>query len=176
MKAVLAIIGALSVVALAPAALATEGALPKDQAITLAFTESTARCAADGGTLILPEEDPATAVDLTGDGTADDWIIFEAGAFCGPDLGFLGGSGGNAIHAVVGKSLSSWFGGSWVIQDVVFAPEGEALPSKRVLLLAVHGSVCDSYGAAPCIIASAWDGERMISYTPDTESKNDHTP
>lgn len=153
----------LALAIFASPALATEGALPIDQALTLAFAESTAACAADGGTLQWPEN-PATSADLTGDGTADDWIIFEAGAFCGPDLGFLGGSGGNAIHAVVGNSLSSWYGGSWVVQDVVFAPEGEPLPPTRILLIAAHGSACDTYGAAPCVIAATWDGERMISY------------
>lgn len=164
-------LAALLLLAASPA-FATEGALPKDQAIALAFAESTATCAAEGGTLRLPEDDPATAVDLIGDGTADDWIIFEAGAFCGPDLGYLGGSGGNYIHAVVGTSVSSWVGGSWVTQDVVFAPEGEALPPLRVLLIATHGSGCDSYGAAPCVVAAAWDGTRIISQTPDMAGEN----
>ena len=164
-------LAALAVLVASPA-LATNGALPKDQAIALAFADSVASCAAEGGTLRLPEDDPATAVDLTGDGTADDWIIYEAGAFCGPDLGYLGGSGGNYIHAVVGTSVSSWFGGAWVTQDVVFTPEGEALPPRRVLLIAVHGSGCGSYGAAPCVVAAAWDGTRMISLAPDTANEN----
>ena len=166
----------LSLTTAAPA-LATTGALPKDQAIALAFAASSARCAAEGGTLRLPEDDPATAVDLTGDGTADDWIINEAGAFCGPDLGFLGGSGGNYIHAVVGTSVSSWFGGGWAIQDVAFLAEGEVGPPARILLLAVHGASCNSFGAAPCFIAAAWDEEKMISYAPEPEaSSDDDTP
>lgn len=170
MKTPLTTLCAALLVVVAGPVFATDGAMPKDQAIAMAFADSTATCAQEGGTLRLPEDDPATAVDLTGDGTADDWIIYEAGAFCGPDLGFLGGSGGNYIHAVVGASLSSWFGGAWLTQDVIFAPEGEALPAQRILLIAVHGSVCDSYGAAPCVIAAAWDGSRMISQTPDTTS------
>lgn len=160
---------ALALTLLAAPAFATDGALPHDQAIALAFAGSVADCATEGGTLRLPEDDPATALDLTGDGTADDWLILEAGAFCGPDLGYLGGSGGNYIHAVVGASLSSWIGGGWTVQDVQFLAEGAFTEPQRVLLLAVHGIGCNSYGAAPCIIAAAWDGERMVSYQSDPE-------
>lgn len=161
---------------IASPALATTGALPKEQAIALAFAGSVQACADEGGTLRLPEDDPASAVDLTGDGTADDWLILEAGAFCGPDRGFLGGSGGNYIHAVVGKSLSSWFGGGWAIQDVAFLSEGEVGDPARVLLLAVHGIACDTWGGAPCFIAASWDGERMISLAPLPEPEPEEDP
>lgn len=147
----------------APALHASEGALPEAKAITLALTESRDWCAAEGGTL-RPPENPATAVDLTGDGSADDWIINESGAFCGPDLGYLGGSGGAMLHAVIGNRVQSWLGGAWLLQDIAFTIEGEVNDPVRVLLLGLHGSHCDSFGAAPCLLALAWDGERLISY------------
>ncbi len=144
-------------------AFATEGALPKDQAIALAFADSGKTCSAEGGTLRLPEGDPATAVDMTGDGTADDWIINEAGAFCGPDLGYLGGSGGSYIHAVIGNRVESWLAGGWMIHDLGFTIEGEELPAVRMLLLGLHGSNCNSFGVSPCVLAVTWDGARLIS-------------
>lgn len=155
----------LSLIAHAPMAMATQGALTEAEAITLALTESREWCAAEGGTL-RPPEHPATAVDLTGDGTSDDWIISEAGAFCGPDLGYLGGSGGAMLHAVIGSTVQSWLGGAWILQDIAFTVEGELNDPVRMLLLGLHGSQCDSFGAAPCLLALSWDGERLIHFIP----------
>lgn len=152
---------------LASPALATEGALPMDQAISLATAENRAWCEEQGGTLQL-SDNPATAVDLTSDGTADDWIVNETGAFCGPDYGFLGGSGGAMIHAVIGNKVSSWLGGAWMIHDLSFTYEGEVGPPIRMLMLGMHGSACDSFGAAPCVVTFTWDGERLIAYAPSS--------
>lgn len=150
---------------LAHPALATQGALTAEQAITLATQESRDWCSSEGGTLTLPDN-PATAVDLTGDGTADDWMVNDSGAFCGPDLGYLGGSGGAMIHAVVGSKVESWLAGAWVTQDISFTIEGEVMPPVRTLLLGLHGSSCDTFGAAPCILALTWDGDRLVRFTP----------
>ena len=138
-------------------------ALDRDQAIALGTTESRTWCAGEGGTLDL-QDVSATAVDLTGDGSADDWIVVENSVFCGPDLGYLGGSGGVMLHAIVADKVQSWLGGAWVVQDVAFTVEGETLPPTRVLLLGLHGSSCNSYGAALCMLALTWDGERLINY------------
>lgn len=154
---------ALALILLAPPAFAET--LTAEAATTLATQESRDWCAAQGGTLDLGEA-PATAVDLTGDGTADDWIISEAMAFCGPDYGYLGGSGGAMLHAVIGGKVQSWLTGAWALEDVGFTVEGETLPATRVLILGLHGSSCDSYGAAPCMLALTWDGERLIGYQP----------
>lgn len=156
-----------ALIALAVPAFATTGALPAAEAIALATTESRTWCAEQGGTLVLADNpDIATAVDLTEDGSADDWIVNEAGAFCGPDLGYLGGSGGNMYHAVIGNRVYSWLAGAWVLQDIAFTIEGETQPPVRSLILALHGSACDSFGAAPCLLALSWDGDRLISHTP----------
>ena len=138
--------------------------LTMDQAISLATTESAAWCKSQDTTLELAEN-AATQVDLTGDGSADDWIISEVGAWCGPNGGPLGGSGGGMTHAIVGTAVSSWMAGSWMLQDLRFVAEGEELEPVRTLLLAMHGTYCDSFGAAPCILAVTWDGERLIHFT-----------
>lgn len=156
-------LAALALMALPLVAQATEGALPMDRAIALATQASRDWCAAEGGQLALPDA-PATAVDLTGDGSADDWIVAEEGAFCGPDLGYLGGSGGAMIHAVIADRVQSWLAGGWTVQDLAFTVEGERLPAFPVLVLGLHGTYCDSFGAAPCLLALSWDGSRLIGY------------
>ncbi|MCC5983652.1 MAG: hypothetical protein JJU42_04730 [Rhodobacteraceae bacterium] len=135
-----------------------------DPRVIAAFAETAAECAAMGGTLEIPP-DPVTMVDLTGDGVMD-MVVSEAGAFCGPDLGYFGGSGGSRINVVIGAHIQHLHGGAWAVQDVAFEIEGETMPPVRHLLIARHGSACDSFGAAPCLEAFAWDGERMISVAP----------
>lgn len=135
-----------------------------DPRVIAAFAETAAECAAMGGTLEIPPN-PVSMVDLTGDGVAD-MVVSEAGAFCGPDLGYFGGSGGSRINVVIGNHIQHLHGGAWAVQDVAFEVEGEAMPPVRYLLIARHGSACDSFGAAPCLEAFAWDGERMISVAP----------
>lgn len=145
------------------AAPAHAGENPRDSAIALATAESRTWCADQGGTLDL-QDVSADPVDLKGDGTADDWIVVENSAFCAPDLGFLGGSGGVMLHAVIDDKVQSWLGGAWVLHQVAFTVEGETLPATPVLILGLHGSSCNSFGAAPCMLALTWDGERLINY------------
>lgn len=132
-----------------------------DPLIQRAFAQAIAACSDAGGTLRLPEA-PVTLVDLTGNGI-DDRLVSEAGAFCGPDLGYLGGSAGNRLHAIIGDHVQHLEAGSWAVSDITFEAADETPPPQRVLLLGVHGTACDSFGAAPCFIAYAWDGARLIS-------------
>jgi len=132
-----------------------------DPLVQRAFAEAIAACAQEGGTLRLPEA-PVSMVDLTGDGN-EDRIVSEAGAFCAPDLGYLGGSAGNRLHAIIGEHVQSLEAGSWAVTDLAFTLDEEAPPPQRILLLGVHGAACDSFGAALCFIAYAWDGARLIS-------------
>lgn len=141
-----------------------------DPLVLRAFAPAIEECEAAGGTLRLPEN-PVSEVDLTGDGQPDR-IVSEAGAFCGPDLGYLGGSAGNRLHAIIGDHVQALEPGSWAVSDVVFTVEGEALPPARLLLLAVHGAYCESFGAAPCVIAYGWDGTRLISVMDLFEATN----
>lgn len=134
---------------------------PDDRLLDIAFAESRAACAAQGGVLDLSEV-PISRVDLTGDGMAD-LIVSEEGAFCGPDLGYLGGSGGPRLHAIIGEHVQTLGNGNWLVQQARFVIEGEEVDPLPYLLVLLHGSACDSFGAAPCLIAYAWDGTRLIS-------------
>lgn len=126
-----------------------------------------AACAEEGGMMELAEG-AAQWLDLTGDGVADDALVWEYGAFCAPDLGFRGGSGGAMLHLAVGDHVQSVPAAAWTVQDVTFTAEGEVLPPLRLLLLAQHGSACDGFGAANCVEALVWDGRegRFMSVAP----------
>ncbi|QYK41393.1 MAG: hypothetical protein KF887_18835 [Paracoccaceae bacterium] len=131
-------------------------------AMSLATAAAMADCASEGGVLEL-DEGAAQMVDLTGDGSADDALVWEYGGFCGPDLGFRGGSGGAPLHVAVGDRVGTFMAGSWTLADVVFASDGETRPPLRVLMLARHGSACDGAGASPCVEAVVWDaGDRLF--------------
>lgn len=150
---------ALALLLAAPA-----GAQTADPLVLQAFQGARDDCAARGGTLRLPA-DPVTWVDLTGDGTLDR-IVSEEGAFCGPDLGYLGGSAGNGLHAIVGETVQTLPPGAWAVADAVFSAEAGAPPPppRRLLILALHGSFCETYGAAPCTLSLAWDaGEGRLA-------------
>lgn len=142
--------------ALALIALTATPALAQD-AFEAALAPSRAWCAEIGGTEVQLAEGALTAADLTGDGTADDAILSEEGAFCAPDGGFMGGSGGHMIHVRIGDRLFSRLAGALLVQDIAFTAEGEVQPLVRVMLFARHGSNCDGAGFAPCIEAVVWD-------------------
>lgn len=126
--------------------------------MTIATAAAQADCQADGGTLELAEG-AAVLADLTGDGSADDAAVWEYGGFCGPDLGFRGGSGGATLHLAVGDVVTSIHAGSWTLQDVAFQVDGEVNPPVRMVLIARHGSYCDSFGASPCVEALVWSAD-----------------
>ena len=48
--------------------------------------------------------------------------------------------------------------------QVAFTVEGERQRPVPTLILGLHGSACDSFGAAPCMLALTWDGEKLIHY------------
>jgi hypothetical protein len=131
--------------------------------IDRAFAEARAECEAEGGTLVLPETLRSESVDLTGDGRPD-LVFSEEGAFCGPDLGFVGGgSAGARVHVIVGDHVQSLLPGNWTVTRLQFRVEDEVMTTAPVLVMAVHGLFCDSFGAAPCFLAYGWDGARMVS-------------
>ncbi|HMO73534.1 MAG TPA: hypothetical protein PKC84_18175, partial [Paracoccaceae bacterium] len=129
-------------------------------AMAAAMASARTDCAAEGGVLELAEG-AAQMLDLTGDGTADDALVWELGGFCAPHFGYRGGTGGAALHVAVGEKVQVFGALGWTVQDLVFngteLDEGEVAKALRVLLLAVHGSACDSYGAAPCVHAVVWN-------------------
>lgn len=135
----------------------------EDPMLRLALAPSAAECAQRGGTRLVVEPDLVTRVDLNGDGESDR-IVTEEGAFCGPDLGPMwGGTAGPALSAIIGDQVTRLFNGAWTMAETTFVADGEALPPLPMLVVNVHGSLCDSYGAAPCLVVYTWDGERLVS-------------
>ena len=131
--------------------------------IAEAFAEARAECAEHGGTLEMPERLHHEAADLTGNG-APELILSEEGAFCGPDIGFIGsGSAGARIHAIIEDHVHTLLPGNWIVTDLQFNIEGEALPPVRVLILGVHGGFCGGFGASPCLVTYAWNGRNLQS-------------
>lgn len=125
--------------------------------MALAMQAAAAGCLAEGGARLDLDEGAAQLLDLTGDGTADDALVWEYGAFCAPDRGFRGGSGGAMLHLAVGSHVQSFPAGAWTLTDAAFTRDGETGPPLRILLIAQHGSQCDGAGAAPCVEAVVWD-------------------
>lgn len=150
----------------APALALALACLPPAEALAdpmaLAMEAAAADCAAEGGRLEVAEG-AAQLLDLTGDGSADDALVWEYGAFCAPDLGFRGGSGGAMLHLAVGDVVQSLPAGAWTLTDAAFTFDGETGPPVRILLIAQHGSQCGGAGASACIEAVTWDaGERRF--------------
>lgn len=161
---------------LAVLALTAAPALAEDP-FAAALAPSLGWCNEIGGTRLDLPEGALTSADLTGDGTADDAILSEEGAFCYPDGGFLGGSGGHMIHLRVGDQLFSRLAGALLVQDIAFTAEGEVQPPVRVLLFALHGSNCDGAGASPCIEAVVWDdSNRQFRTVMNPFSGQDNAP
>jgi hypothetical protein len=152
----------MSPAAAAVALLLTNGAPITDPRVVQALTLSRESCAELGGTAIRYPEDLVQMVDLTGDGTADDLMVSEGGAFCLPDLGHLyGGTAGPLHHAVIGDHVQTLLPGGWTLIDL---ERGEWQgPQRRVLIQTVHGIYCNRAGATLCLVAYAWDGARLVS-------------
>lgn len=154
---------AAALAALAAAAAAeVEGPPPPTEAAARVVAAYEARCAeAEAGALIVAPEAYAPA-DLDGDGAADDLVMDMAHAACAWNGTLWAGTGGAPVHLIVGDAEASWWGGGWQLVD--FDPPAEdGPPPLRVLLLAQHGSACDSFGAAPCVRAVAWGGDGFVT-------------
>lgn len=107
--------------------------------------EARATCEAlDAGTLEVGEQ-AITAADLDGDGAADDRVVDFNHVQCQWNGSQWHGTGGAPLHFVIDDTRSaSWWGHTWKTVD---------FDGVRVILLSRHGSLCDDYGAAPCIQA-----------------------
>ena len=140
------------------------GASITDPALIEALEGSRAACFAAGGTELRYPLDLVEKADILGDGTADDRIVSEAGAFCGPDIGPLyAGSGGAPLHAIIGGQVFNLPPGGWSITEARFRFDDQEGAPLRMLLVGMHGSYCDTVGAVPCVVAYTWDGERLVS-------------
>lgn len=153
----------LSAAAQALAVVLTTGEPVSDPLVLAALAQSRAECAEVGGDRLVYPPDFVAEIDLTGDG-APDRVVREAGAFCGPDGGYLHpGSGGAPVHAIVGATVQSLGHGALATADVAFEIDGALRPAVRVVLLGLHGMGCGGAGGSPCLLAHVWDGERLVS-------------
>lgn len=142
----------------------TNGQPITDPALIEALEGSRAACAAEGGEVLRYPADLVEMVDILGDGSADDRIVSEASAFCGPDIGPLyAGSAGGPLHAIIGERVFSLPPGGWSITQARFRFDDEDGQPVRMLLVGMHGAYCDTVGAVPCVVAFTWDGERLVS-------------
>jgi hypothetical protein len=139
---------------LLPAALAAAAAAADPAG--LATAAATAACLERGATLQLGP-DAVQRADLTGDGSADDWLVSERGAACVPEGGPVAAGDVFRLHAVVGAAVvGSWEVRGFVVAEIARVP-GEG--PQRMLILWRPGGAC---GLAPedddlpCAEALVW--------------------
>lgn len=100
-----------------------------------------------------------TEIDLNGDGTADE-IIDESLFGCSSAASLYCGSGGCALHAVVGDTVTSWQALSWKTID---------WNQDKVLLIGRDGGWCGGMGAEYCYEALNWLNGRFMTVMPPLE-------
>ncbi|MDC0959699.1 hypothetical protein OAR42_04525 [Planktomarina temperata] len=110
-------------------------------------TERASCIKSEGGDFQVPVT-AIESVDLTGNGSKDT-VVYEGRFRCNGSSSYYSGSGGSTIHLIVADQVFSYFARGF---EVVF-PFSNANP---VLIFAVHGSFCDSYGANSCVLATIW--------------------
>lgn len=91
-------------------------------------------------------------VDLTGNNEQD--TVFHLGRVrCDGSSSYFSGSGGSSVYLIVGDKVTEFLARGFAISYAL----GEGYP---IVILAVHGSACDSYGATNCVLATVWgDGK-----------------
>ena len=91
-------------------------------------------------------------VDLTGNNEQD--TVFHLGRVrCGESSSYFSGSGGSSVYLIVGDKVTEFLARGFAISYAL----GEGYP---IVILSVHGSACDSYGATNCVLATVWgDGK-----------------
>ena len=98
---------------------------------------------------------PVTAiqkVDLTGNNEQD--TVFHLGRVrCDGSSSYFSGSGGSFVYLIVGDKVTEFLARGFAVSYAL----GEGYP---IVILSVHGSACDSYGATNCVLATVWgDGK-----------------
>jgi hypothetical protein len=126
--------------------------LPALASVDTILAEAAALCAEqDNG--VFASDGAVRSLDVTGDGQPDT-LVDELLFTCTTAASLYGGSGGSMIHVFVGDVQSDF---------LVQGYEVLTWAGRTILLLAVHGSSCNSIGADPCFEALVWNGERFLS-------------
>lgn len=99
---------------------------------------------------------PSTAIekiDLTGNGKLD--TVFHVGRVrCNGTSSYFSGSGGSATYLIVNDKVTKFQARGFAVSYAL----GEGYP---IIILAMHGSSCDSYGATNCVLATVWGNDRF---------------
>ena len=106
----------------------------------------------EDGNLKIPQS-AIRKEDLTGNGLSDYIFSYEK-LHCTSGNTIWSGSGGGTIALVVGDHVSKFLARGMQVTR----PFGVDYP---VILFAVHGTMCDGYGATNCVLATVWGDDRF---------------
>ena len=90
-----------------------------------------------------------TKLDLTGDNKPDEIVDF-AKFTCSTAASLYGGAGGTELTVIVDGNPTQFLAHKWKVVD---------FDKTKVLLIAVHHSVCGDEEVAPCFTAYTWNGK-----------------
>ena len=110
----------------------------------------------EGGTLEL-RRGALTLADLTGDGSADDWVLDQAFFDCSSAASLYCGSGGCGMFFAIDGITSPAFAQGWAL-----AEEG----GRRVIWLRIHGSGCGGTNLTACFQKMVWNGQSFTMFPP----------
>jgi hypothetical protein len=100
--------------------------------------------------------DAVAAVDLDGDGALDA-VVDESRFACSPGPSPYCGSGGCALHAIVGERRWTFQAEGWRMID---------WDGRPILLIARDGGWCGGAGAQACYEAVVWSFGEMLTVMP----------
>lgn len=132
--------------------------VPALASVDTILSEAAAMCT-DQEKGVFSSEGAVRSLDVTGDGQPDT-LVDELLFTCTTAASLYGGSGGSMIHVIVGDVQSDFLVQGYEVLNWA---------GRTILLLAVHGSSCNSIGADPCFEALVWNGERFLSVRPPAE-------
>lgn len=119
--------------------------------VRAAVDQAKAECTAfENGELAL-EEGALVQVDLTGNGVLD-WVVDTLHMQCSSAASLFCGTGGCQLNLIVAEITTDAQSKGWDVID--FGP-------NRVVLMDVHGSMCDGINPTPCVAALSWDPEAL---------------
>ncbi|MCV2863974.1 hypothetical protein [Defluviimonas sp. WL0075] len=124
-------------------------------AVERVLAEARAECESFEGGAFDPGN-AVSAVDLTGDGTADS-LVDEGTFSCTSAASLYCGTGGCMLHAVVGDTVTSWQATGWQVID---------WGQSRIVLIGRDGGWCGGIGAETCFEALTWSDGRFLTVMP----------
>lgn len=92
-------------------------------------------------------------IDLTGN-AAPDTVFHSDKLRCGASGSYFSGSGGGHVYLIVKDKVTRFVARNFAVSYAL----GEGFP---IIILAVHGSACDGYGATNCVLATVWGDDKF---------------